>query len=323
MTHALALPIEDTSIFETVNCYCCGSSSSSEFIVAQDDLTGKPGNFRFVTCRDCGLSYQNPRITMDQIKPYYDDEYIAHRKKTDWGALTWFYNRAMDRHDINKARIVHRYVHLDSSSDVLDVGCAVGTFLQKMRALDGVHATGVDFKNLRSSPTLRDVEFHCGLFYEQGLGDERFDLVTMWHFLEHDYDPVRSLAEATRVLKPEGRIVIEVPRLDSLTFRLYKERWPGLQAPQHTVLFEKKTLLRFIRQNGLEIVDYLPYGAFPAYFYVFAGAAFKILRGKGLNLSKAILPYFLGQVVAFPVLLAERRLNLAMQTVICRKSERS
>ena len=70
-------------------------------------------------------------------------------------------------------------------------------------------------------------------------------------------------------------------------------------------------------------LQYLPYGAFPAYFYLFTGVAFKFLRGRGLNLQRAILPYFLGQVAMTPVLLFERQLNLAMQTVVCRKREPS
>ena len=318
-TATTVMPSVALSISEIVDCYSCGSTRNREFILAQDDLTGKPGTFRFVTCQDCGLVYQNPRITIDHIKPYYDDEYIAHRKKTDWGRLTWFYNRVMDRHDIEKDHIVRRYLRLDAKSEVLDVGCAVGTFLQKMRKLYGARVTGVDFKDLSSHPSLAGVEFHCGLFYEQQIAAGRFDLITMWHFLEHDYDPPRTLHTAKRLLKPEGRLVIEVPRLDSVTFRLYRERWPGLQAPQHTVLFAKRTLLQLVEKSGLEVVDYLPYGAFPPYFYVFAGAAFKVLKGRGLNLSKAILPYFLGQIVMLPVSLAQRHLNLAMQTVVCRR----
>ena len=62
----------------------------------------------------------------------------------------------------------------------------------------------------------------------------------MWHFLEHDYDPLRSLRDgAPRCCKPGGTLVIEVPRLDSATFRLFGDRWPGLQAPQHTVLYDR------------------------------------------------------------------------------------
>ena len=96
-------------------------------------------------------------------------------------------------------------------------------------------------------------------------------------------------------------------------------RWPGLQAPQHTVLFDRDSLLRAIRKSGFEVIDYLPYGAFPAYFYLFTGVAFRLLKGRGLNLDRAIVPYFIGQLLALPITMLERRLNLAMQTVICRR----
>jgi SAM-dependent methyltransferase len=222
------------SLFEAVACYCCGSDSRSDFITAEDDLTGKPGTFRFVRCESCGLVYQHPRIVIERITDYYDDEYIAHRKKTDWGVLTPLYEYVMGKHDRDKDRTVNRYVTLDARSEVLDVGCAVGTFLQRIRRRYGSRVCGVDFKDLRGHASLEGVDFRQGLFYEQDLGNERFDLVTMWHFLEHDYDPRRTLAKASAVLKQSGRLVIEVPRLDSVSFKLYGDRWPGLQAPQHT-----------------------------------------------------------------------------------------
>ena len=128
------------------------------------------------------------------------------------------------------------------------------------------------------------------------------------------------LARCRDLLADDGRLVIEVPRLDSLSYRLYRARWPGLQAPQHTALHSRATLVAMAKKQGLVVEQYLPWGAFPAYFYLFAGLAFKLLRGRGLNLDRAILPYFLGQVLLAPVLLFERRLNLAMQTIICRRA---
>ena len=306
---------------EWVRCHGCGSDAWTDFLTAEDDLTGKPGRFRFVRCRGCGLVYQNPRIRVEHITRYYDDDYIAHRKKTDWGLLTPLYERAMDRHDRAKESLVRRYVALGPSSEILDVGSGAGTFLARMQARYGARVVGVDFKDLSRRPEYAQVEFHCGLFYEQDVGVSRFDLVTMWHFLEHDYDPPRTLRRARAALKPGGCLVIEVPRLDSLTFRLYGDRWPGLQAPQHTVLYSRETLLRVVEAAGLRVVDYLAYGAFPAYFYLFTGAAFKLRRGRGLDLSKVIYPYFLGQLALAPLLLGERRLNLAMQTVVCRRAE--
>ena len=306
---------------EEVSCYYCGSDRKRPLLVAEDDLTGKPGRFPFVECERCGFAYQSPRISADGIKAYYDDEYIAHRKKRDWGVLGGFVERAMDRLDRAKAKIAARYVDLGAESEVLDVGCGAGTFLTKLRSLYGARPVGVDFIDLGHLPGFEKIEFHCGPFHQLDVGHGRFDLVSMWHFLEHDYDPRQSLVKAHAALKPEGRLVIEVPRLDSLSYRLYGDRWPGLQAPQHTVLFTKATLLRQVAGAGLEVVDYLPYGAYPAYFYLFAGAAFKLLKGRGLDLGKVVVPYFLGQVLLTPVLLFERRLNLSMQTVICRKAE--
>jgi 2-polyprenyl-3-methyl-5-hydroxy-6-metoxy-1,4-benzoquinol methylase len=307
-------------VLEPVRCYLCGSDASRPFVVAEDDLTGKPGRFPFVACAECGLVYQNPRIELAHIGAYYDEEYIAHRKRSSWGVLTPLYRRAMERHDRQKEAIVRRYVALRPGGELLDVGCGAGTFLRRLHDRHGMRATGVDFVDLSHRAEFAGVEFHHGLFYERDVGRDRFDLVTMWHFLEHDYDPPRTLETARRALRPEGRLVIEVPRLDSVSFRLYRERWPGLQAPQHTACYTRATLLRLVRAAGFEVVDYLPYGAFPAYFYLFAGLAFKLLRGRGLDLGTAIYPYFAGQLALTPLLLFERRLNLAMQTVICRRS---
>jgi SAM-dependent methyltransferase len=171
--------------------------------------------------------------------------------------LSGFFAWVMDRHDRQKDALVSRFVSLDAESTVLDVGCAVGTFLQKMRSRYRVRATGVDFADLSANPSLSGVDFRCGLFVDQDFGEQRFDLITMWHYLEHDYDPLRTLACARDLLSPNGRLVIEVPRLDSTTFRLYKNRWPGLQAPQHTVLFDRARLLDTVKAAGLEVVEYL------------------------------------------------------------------
>ncbi len=305
--------------FETVSCYNCGSTKTSHFLVGEEDLTGKEGYFNFEKCSDCGLVYQNPRVHMDQIKDFYDNEYIAHRKKKNWGLLTPLYNRAMNKHDRSKDSIVSKYVDLNEKSQVLDVGCAVGTFLLHLHKKYGSHISGVDFKSDLSFPNFDKIDFHCGLFYEQNLPKNNFDLITMWHFLEHCYDPVKTLNKSAELISDSGKVIIEVPRLDSVTYKMFKDKWPGVQAPQHTVMFDKKSLFEMIEKSGLKVVDYLPYGAFPSYFYIFTGIYFKIF-GKGLNLENTVIPYFLGQLLLSPVLLFEKKLNLSMQTVVCEKA---
>ncbi len=304
--------------FEQVDCYQCGSNDYSFFLKGEEDLTGKEGEFQYVKCNNCGLVYHNPRIHIDQIKEFYDGEYIAHRKKTDWGILTPLYEWAMSKHDREKEKIVRKYKAIQADSRVLDVGCAVGTFLLFLKEKYDCQISGVDFKEGLDYPGFDQIDFHEGLFYEQDLPNEGFDLVTMWHFFEHDYDPNRTLEAAKAVMKKDARLIIEVPRLDSFTFRLFGRRWPGVQAPQHTALYDKKGFLGMMRKHGFEVETYLPYGAFPPYFYIFAGSYFKLI-GKNLNLNKIIFPYFLGQLLLSPILLFQKYLNLSMQTVICRK----
>jgi SAM-dependent methyltransferase len=274
-----------------------------------------------VRCDECALVYQSPRIAASAIGDWYDDEYIAHRKQTDFGPLTRVYNWAMERHDRRKLALAQRYVALGAASRVLDLGCGAGTFLAKVRARTGAQVTGVDFKDLSHLAWMREIEFRCGRPQEQDFGLRRFDLITLWHFLEHDYQPLDTLALAREWLAPQGLILIEVPRLDSVSFRLFGSRWPGLQAPQHTALYSRETLCAMVARAGLRIVDWLPWGAFPAYFYLFAGTAFMFLKGRGLNLSRAVYPYFLGELLLAPLLALEKQLNLAMQTVVVTKAE--
>ena len=303
---------------EPVSCYLCGEAGSSRFLVGEEDLTGKDGSFIYVKCSRCGLVYQNPRITVDTIKEFYDGEYIAHRKKKDWGVLTPLYEWAMNKHDRDKEKLVGKYVGLGSDTEVLDVGCAVGTFLLHLNKKHGCRISGVDFKEGLDYPGFDRIEFYEGLFYEQPIAEKRYELVTMWHFLEHCYDPNRSLEKAREVMKDSGKLVIEVPRLDSLTFKLFGRKWPGVQAPQHTALYTRETLCRLVEKQGFKIDNYLPYGAFPPYFYIFAGTYFKTV-GKGLNLNRIIAPYFTGQLLLSPVLAFQKYLNLSMQTVVCSK----
>jgi len=309
----------DETCFETISCPACDCADSTLLVEAEDDYGGRPGRFQFVSCTRCQFSYQNPRLRFEHIGQWYDEEYIAHRKKTDWGWLTPFYERAMGKHDREKLKLVQRYCSLDTHSDILDVGCGSGSFLDHTHRQTGAKVSGVDFKDLSNSPLMGNVDFEHGRLIEQEYAAKRFDLITMWHFLEHDYDANETLIRARDLLADDGRLIIEVPRLDSLTYKLFKHRWPGLQAPQHTALYTWDSLEQTLDKAGLTRVDHLSWGAFPPYFYLFTGTAFTLLRGKGLNLQKAILPYFLGQLLALPLTLLHRHLNLAMQTIVCER----
>lgn len=303
---------------EEVACYLCETEGGESFLIGVDDYTGKPGRFPFVTCSECGLVRQNPRLTLDAVKPFYDDAYLSHTKELNFGPLTGVVKHALSKHDRSKLKICRRHVALGSESRVLDVGCARGTFLRHTRSKTGASVSGIDFKDMSGHEGFDDIDFRQGLFYEQEWGARRFDLVTMWHFLEHCYDPVRSLVQARDLLAKDGRIVIEVPKLGSLSYQLFRERWPGVQAPQHTTLLDEEHLRALVEKAGLEVDHYQSWGAFPPYFYLYIGRKFQKMQGAGYDVRQSLGGYFAGQLALSPVLLFSRFLNLAMQLVVCK-----
>ncbi|HMO16796.1 MAG TPA: class I SAM-dependent methyltransferase [Oligoflexia bacterium] len=309
----------DRKLLESVNCLSCGSDSSMFFINAKDDLSGMPGLFTFVKCLDCNLVYQNPRITLDNIPDYYDDNYIAYRKRSDWGILSRFHKSSMYKHDLDKLKLISEFIKLDQSSKCLDLGCATGSFPALLNNKFSCESWGLDFKDFSTECRANNVSFIKGTVSEMPFMKECFDLITMWHFLEHDYDPLDTLKRSRQFLKKGGYVIIEVPALDSLSFKVFRSVWPGLQAPQHTALYSKSSLLNVATRAGLKVVKHLPYGAFPPFFYWYAGVVFIFNRGNGVNFRRHIPYYFLSQVLTKPLFYLFDRCNMAMQTIICRK----
>ena len=77
-----------------------------------------------------------------------------------------------------------------------------------------------------------------------------FDMITCFHVLEHLADPLTSVKSALRLVKSGGLIVIEVPNLDSIGFRIFKSRWQPLEMPTHLNHFTPATLERVLQSAG-------------------------------------------------------------------------
>lgn len=84
--------------------------------------------------------------------------------------------------------------------------------------------------------------------------DNAFDAITMNHVIEHLYDPITTLEECRRVLKPVGKLVIVTPNIESLGARLFGEVWRGLEIPRHLYLFSPSTLQMCAEKAGLKVL---------------------------------------------------------------------
>ena len=104
-----------------------------------------------------------------------------------------------------------------------------------------------------------------------------FDWITMSHVIEHVHDPIGLLRACHRLLRPEGRIWIETPNLDSLGHSIYASNWRGLEPPRHLVLFTYLSLRRALSEAGFENAEDEPHR--PVCEMVF-GASEAIAQGR-------------------------------------------
>jgi ubiquinone/menaquinone biosynthesis C-methylase UbiE len=85
------------------------------------------------------------------------------------------------------------------------------------------------------------------------LGEKQFDLVTLWHVLEHLSDPSSVMCEIYRILKPQGLLMLEVPNFDSLPSSLFGNAWFTLEAPRHLYHFTPKTVSALLKKHHFKI----------------------------------------------------------------------
>jgi SAM-dependent methyltransferase len=136
---------------------------------------------------------------------------------------------------------------------VLDVGCASGSYLLALRDKGwDVHGIEIDAGAARYAREQHGLPVRAGAAEAvlSEYSEEQFDLVTMWHVLEHLHDPYRVLSEAHRIIKPGGTLMFEVPNYASLPSTLFGKYWFTLEAPRHLYHFTPRTLTRMLSKAG-------------------------------------------------------------------------
>lgn len=137
---------------------------------------------------------------------------------------------------------------------VLDVGCGDGEYLARMKPL-GWAVDGVDFdaQAIASARVRHGLTLRCGDLASQRFPTAIFDAVTMRHVIEHVPEPVPLLAEAARILKPGGRLVVVTPNSASLGHEIFQAHWFGLDPPRHLQIFGLPPLAACAKAAGLEV----------------------------------------------------------------------
>jgi 2-polyprenyl-3-methyl-5-hydroxy-6-metoxy-1,4-benzoquinol methylase len=157
-----------------------------------------------------------------------------------------------------KADIARRLI--GSTGKVLDVGCGSGQSLSYMRRYGDWEIYGVEPN--KSAAKLAEEKYNiktfCGTLEDAKYSDNSFDIVIITHVIEHVPDPLGTLREIYRILKPGGYLIGETENISSITFKLFKEYWGFLHLPYHLFYFTKKTISNFMEKTDykeIQIVD--------------------------------------------------------------------
>ncbi|MBA3414964.1 MAG: class I SAM-dependent methyltransferase, partial [Chloroflexia bacterium] len=137
---------------------------------------------------------------------------------------------------------------------VLDIGCGNGDFLRFLKRR-GWEVAGTDFSaEAAALARAKGIPVHRGDLASAAFPDRAFDVVTLWHVVEHLPHPHRELDEVERILRDDGLLVIEVPNSDCPTRRLCGTAWRQLDVPRHLQHFTPETLAAMLARSGFAVV---------------------------------------------------------------------
>lgn len=214
-----------------MTCCLCNSSSAAPFL--------EGGDWRLVRCR-CGMIYTADFAA--KALSYAEDDYFVARNQyvQQWEKFTRIFESLLDR-----------IVPFKSSGRFLDIGAGVGTLVAEA-GRRGFAAEGVEVSDWASrfAREEKGLDVRTGFLEDACYKSGSFDLITINHVLEHVPNPGGTLAEISRLLKPDGVLVVGVPNIGSIMAGLRGRTWASLRPEEHIWHFTPETLKRLLAQAG-------------------------------------------------------------------------
>jgi len=234
-------------------CVVCGQ--------VQPTALGPPELAHLARCRACGMVSVRDLPTEETLSLVYSESYFRSAESQ----LVGYDNYEADHLNIRRTserrlRLIGR--HSRPPGRLLDVGCALGFFLQQAQR-QGWGVAGVDVSSYAVEYVKKHIgcEVYCGeldtTYYPEGT----FDVVTMWDVIEHMRDPFVQLSHCHHVLRAGGILALSTPDISSLVARMTGPRWMGFKlADEHLHYFSRSTLRQLLGRAGFELVDSMHIG---------------------------------------------------------------
>lgn len=242
-------------------CPVCNSTRLENDMVSSDNLVSK-SLFTIQKCLDCEFKFTNPRPDKRTISSYYiSEDYISHSVKKE-SLFNKLYNYIRDKNIAYKLGLIATLKNEDVH--IYDYGCGVGTFLTNARK------KGWQTKGYEPSDQARELAIQSGIEIESvdhilKRENKCFDVITLWHVLEHIHDLDKTIEKLKSLLKDDGLLVIAVPIINSWDAEKYKNDWAAIDVPRHLYHFTHSTVEKLFCKFGMKIASIHPL-KFDAYY---------------------------------------------------------
>jgi 2-polyprenyl-3-methyl-5-hydroxy-6-metoxy-1,4-benzoquinol methylase len=237
-------------------CPVCDSRDIHPLLTATDHTVSR-NEFVIWQCEACSLRFTQDVPDAAHIGPYYkSEEYISHTDEAG-GLINSIYRKVRRRTLQQKVHLVAQ-VTGKTKGRALDVGCGTGAFLTALKE------AGWDVQGLEPDPDARRLaSARSGLnvqpaeaLYELPAGS--FDVITLWHVLEHVHELHRYIERLKELLAPGGRLLVAVPNYTSGDAQTYGPFWAAYDVPRHLYHFSPRSMRMLAERHGLRVADQKP-----------------------------------------------------------------
>ncbi|MEI6150895.1 MAG: class I SAM-dependent methyltransferase [Chitinophagia bacterium] len=237
-------------------CPICNKEDISTLLYTKDySLTGE--DFQIIQCSHCTLEYTDPAPSKEDIAPYYNfPSYISHTDSKE-GFVNKIYHKVRNLTLTQKTNWVQS-LFTGHKGQLLEVGAGTGAFAHSM-SKKGWKVTALEPDESSRNKALEN--YNIQLLPIEKLNDldsASYEVITLWHVLEHVHDLNEYMKLFHRLLKPNGRLVIAVPNYTSYDAGFYKKHWAAYDVPRHLYHFSPMSMHYLTKKHKMFIVQKLP-----------------------------------------------------------------
>lgn len=286
----------------SIQCKLCSSDDTEPLFTAQNThgrhVLGQQ-HFKVHQCSSCGVAFLEVDINKEYYKNYYYKNYYDDTIN-NWlvsGAIKLLGKISFSR----RLKLIEKYK--PPGNRVLEIGCANGKFLNQLPSYfdksgneineEGHSYIQKHFKNIKLYSEKMDRQDLKGF-------GTKFDIILMWHVLEHIENPKELLKNLSQLLNEKGVFIFEVPNRDSMGFCLTRKEWFFMDAPRHLFHYNRRSLQSVLKSFDFEII-----GCFGNAFDYFHDLSFSLCKRFR---TKIPIINMLVAFVVFPVGLVVRAL---------------